>query len=187
LRWIKKHHNKLTELEIRLLLAVVAGVLVSLGIIKLTQKLLTKYGKNYESFLNELSVALSPGILFVLASNNRVFLRIGLLLCVLTGLYVWVKPFRNFVNSFIYIDNFRNLLTIKDGKAIIDVNGIYEKNNPKAMHFFLTDLMANFEECTQLQVGEVKIDFSGLKQNDEGELRPIIESVAGYFHLRVIY
>ncbi|MFZ3091844.1 MAG: hypothetical protein WA240_14650 [Nitrospirota bacterium] len=187
--WIRKHIHRYAELNIeaRLLAGFLVGALLSFGIIRLVKKIAVKTNKEPEAILSSLSIALSPGIFFVFASKDKTFLIIGVALCILIGLYIWVKPFRNFVNSIIYVSKFKNILTIEDNRAVIDMQGIYEKANPEAMQSFLIDLVINFYECSEMKVNEVKIDFTSLVGNDENELKPIIESIARYFNLRIIY
>ena len=187
--WIKKHIHSYAELNIeaRLLAGFVIGMLLSLGVIRLIKKIAVKTNKEPEAILNNLSIVLSPGIFFIFASKNKSFLIIGAALCVLIGLYIWVKPFRNFINSILYVDKFKNILLIKDDKAVIDMRGVYEKANPEAMQSFLIDLVINFHECAEMKINEVKINFADLLGKDEGELKPIIESVARYFNIRMLY
>ncbi len=186
IKWVKKH-NGYSEIEIRLLLGFLIGILLSFVIIKIIKKIAVKYNKEHETFLNRLSIALSPGILFIFASANKVFLTVGVVLCILTALYIWVKPFRDFINDIIYVSKFKGVLTVEDNNAIIIMQGTYEKLNPKAMQSFLIDMVINFHECSEMNIGEVKVDFAGLIGNDENELKPIIESVAKYFNLRIVY
>jgi len=186
LRLVKKYNNY-SKLELRLALGLFAGVLLSYIIVKLIRKIMIRYNKDDESFIRELSFALSPGILFILGSITHKFLLLGVILCALTALYVWVKSFRDFIDSIIYIAKFKTALIIKDGKAVMSMQGTYENDNPKAMQSFLIDLSINFYECAEMKVDEIKIDFSGLKEQNEDELKPIMESVARYFHLKVSY
>ena len=186
IKWMKRH-NGLGELEIRLLLGFFAGMLIAFAITKLITKIANKADKDYEVFLNKLSVALSPGILFIFASAKEVFLAIGAVLCIFTALYIWVKPFRNFIKHIIYIEKFKNILIVENNKALINVEGTYEKANPEILQSFLIDLTINFNECCDMGIDEIKIKFSNLKEGGKEELKPIIESVAGYFNLRTIY
>lgn len=185
-RWVKKY-NKISQLEVRLILGFLAGLILSYIIVKLIQKIMSRYNKEDESFIRELSFALSPGILFIFGTITKKFLLLGVILCVLTALYVWVKSFRDFIDSIVFIDRFKAVLIIKDGKAVISMQGTYERANPKAMQSFLSDLSISFYECTEMKVDEIKIDFSGLKERNEDELKPIMESVAGYFDLKITY
>ncbi len=186
LKWVKRH-NGFGEIEIRLLLGFLVGLLLAFGIIKLIQKIAEKTNKNYEVFINNLSVALSPGIFFILASYNKTFLKIGIVLCIFTALYIWVKPFRKFIVLFFPVlgEKFRNILIIENNKALINVEGTYEKANPEMLQSFLIDLVMNFNECSKLGIDEIHIDFSGLKGDAETELKSIIDSVALHFNLRV--
>ena len=186
IKWIKKY-SKYTQLEARLFAVFIIGMIISLGIIELIKKMAVRTGKDHDTLLKNISIALSPGIFFIFASANKVFLIIGLVLCALTGLYIWVKPFRDFIDSIVYISNFKNILLVKDGKSVISVQGIYEKGNPQAIQSFLIDLVINFYECSEMKIEEVKIDFSDLKEKSENELKPIIESIARYFNLRIVY
>ncbi len=187
--WIRKHIHRYAELniEIRLLAGFIIGMLISVGVINLIKKISIKVNKEPDALLKDISIVLSPGIFFIFGTANKIFLIIGFVLCVLTGLYIWVKPFRDFINSILYVEKFKNILLIKDGKAVIDMQGVYEKANPEAMQSFLIDLVINFYECSEVKVNEVKIDFTSLVGNDKNELKPIIESVARYFNLKVAY
>lgn len=185
IKWMKRH-NGLGEIEIRFLLGFFAGMLLAFGIIKLIQKIADKTNKNYEIFINNLSVALSPGIFFILASYNKTFRYAGIVLCIFTALYTWVKPFRNFIKHMIYIEKFKNILIVENNKALINVEGTYEKANPEILQSFLIDLTINFNECCDMGIDEIKINFSNLKEGGKEELKPIIESVAGYFNLRAV-
>ncbi len=186
LRWVKKY-NKISQLEVRLMLGFLAGLLLSYIIVKLIRKIMSRYSKEDESLIRDLSFALSPGILFIFGTVTKKFLLLGLVLCALAILYVRVKSFRDFIDSIIFIDKFKAALIIKDGRAEIDMQGTYERANPKAMQSFLSDLSISFYECSEMKIEEVKVDFSNLKEKNENELRPIIESVAGYFDLKVSY
>lgn len=184
--WIKQH-QRYSEIEVRLFLSFLIGIILSFSLIKLIKKIEGKTGKKQEAFLNNISIALSPGILFIFASTHKIFLVMGTAFCVFTALYVWVKPFRNIINSIIYLDKFTNILIIKDDQAEIEVKGIYEKANPKTMQSFLIDLVINFYECSELQIEKIKIDFSRLKDTGRNELKSIIEPIAEYFNLKVIF
>ena len=186
IRWLKKHNNY-DEIEIRLSLGFLAGIFLSLGVIKLIKEISSRFNKDHVSFLANLSIALSPGILFILGSTNKGFRVAAIILCVLFASYIWIKPFRDFVNSIIYIEKFKGVLIIQDGSAVIDMKGTYERANPKAMQFFLNDLIINFYECSEQKIEEIKIDFSNLKEKAEYELKPVIESIARYFNLRIVY
>lgn len=186
LRWVKKY-NHYNQLEVRLALGFFAGLLVSFIIVRFIQKIMRRYNKEYTSFMNNLSLALSPGILFIFGTITKKFLLLGVILCALTALYAWVKSFRDFIDSIVFIDKFKAALIIKDGKAVISMQGTYESDNPKAMQSFLSDLSIDFYECAEMKVDEIKIDFSGLKERNEDELKPIMESIARYFHLKVSY
>jgi len=187
--WMRDHIHRYTKLKIeaRLLLGFIIGMLISVGIINLTKKLVGKAGKEPNTLLKDLSIALSPGIIFIFASRNKIFLFIGAGLCVLTALYIWLKPFRHFVDSIIYIEKFKNTLIIKDNDAAIEISGTYEKSNPQAMQCFLTDMVINYYECSEMKIGQVKVDLSNLEGKDENELKPVIESVARYFNIRIVY
>lgn len=185
-KWVKRHNGS-GEIEIRLLLGFFAGMLLAFGIIKLIQKIADKTNKNYEAFLNKLSVALSPGIFFILASSNKIFRYAGIVFCIFTAVYIWVKPFRDFIKHMIYIEKFKNILIVENNKALINVEGTYEKANPEILQSFLINLTINFNECCDMGIDEIKIDFSNLKEGGKEELKPIIESVAGYFNLKTTY
>ena len=77
-------------------------------------------------------------------------------------------------------------LELLDKALEVMLEGTYEKANPDAMQSFLIDTVINFYECLELKVKEVKIDFSNLREKDENELKPIIESIARYFNLRIV-
>lgn len=186
IRLVKKH-NRINELEIRLILGFLAGLILSFLIIKLIEKIARKYHRDYESFLINLSIALSPGILFIFGATNKNFRIAGVVLCVLFAAYIWIKPFRDFINSLIYVEKFKGILIIEGDKAIIDMRGVYKKADPKAMHAFLTDLTINLYECSEMKIDEIKIDFSKLEERDEQELKSIIESIGRYFNLRIVY
>ncbi|MEK6682349.1 MAG: hypothetical protein AABY79_10335, partial [Nitrospirota bacterium] len=97
------------------------------------------------------------------------------------------KPFKNFIDSVIYIEKFKGELIIQDGRAVIDVKGTYERANPKAMQSFVNELIISFYECSEQKIEDIKIDFSNLKERAENELKPVIESVARYFNLKIVY
>lgn len=184
--WVKRY-NKYDQLEARLLAVFILGILISFGIIELIKKMAVKADKEHEAFLRNISVALSPGILFIFASKNRSFIIIGIALCALMSLYMWVKPFRDFIKSIVYIDKFKNTLIIKDNNAVIAISGIYEKAGLQTMQSFLIDLAKNLHECAEMKVDEVKIDISDIKERDGNELTSIVEPVARYFNLRIRY
>jgi len=186
LRLVKKYNNY-SKLELRLAFGLFAGMILSYIVVKLIRKIMSRYNKDDDSFIRDLSFALSPGILFILGSITKKFLLLGVILCVLTALYVWVKSFRDFIDSIIFIAKFKAALMIKDGKALMSIQGTYENDNPKAMQSFLSDLSINFYECAEMKVDEIRIDFSGLKERNEDELKPIMESIARYFHLKIVY
>lgn len=186
IKWMKRH-NGLGELEIRLLLGFFAGMLLAFAITKLIAKIANKADKDYEVFLNKLSLALSPGILFIFASAKEVFLTVGAVLCIVTALYIWANPFRSFMKyiiKLIYGDKFKNILLVENNKALLSIKGTYEKANPDALQSFLIDLVINLNECSELGISEIKIDFSGLKGEGEPGLKSIIEPVAQYFNLK---
>lgn len=184
--WVKRY-NKYDQLEARLLAVFILGILISFGIVELIKKMAVKADKGHEAFLRNISIALSPGILFIFASKNKSFLIIGIALCVLMSLYIWVKPFRDFMKSIVYIDKFKNTLIIKDNNAVIEISGIYEKANLQTMQSFLIDLAKNLHECAEMKIEDVKVDFSYIKENGESELKSIIESVARHFNLQIRY
>lgn len=186
IRWMKKS-NKYDEIEIRLLLGFLAGIILSFIIIKLVEKVAHKYHKDHESFLINLSIALSPGILFVFGATNKTFRIAGVIACVLVASYIWIKPFKDFINSLIYIEKFKGILTVEGDKAVIEMKGVYGKANPQAMQAFISGLMINFFECSEMKMEEIKIDFSRLEERDETEIKPIIESIGRYFNLRIVY
>ncbi len=184
--WVKQH-NKYTQIEARLLLSVFIGVLLSFGIINLIKKIIKKSDAEFEGFLNKLSITLTPGVLFVFASRNKIFLIAGAILCVLTALYLWVKPFRNFIKSVVHVDKFRNTLIIKNGEAVIEVAGTYEKADLQTIQSFLIDLSMNFNECAVMKIEAIKVDFSNLKEGIGNELKALVEPVARYFNLKITY
>ena len=184
--WVKRH-NKYDQLEARLLAVFILGILISFGIIELIKKMAVKADKEHEAFLRNISIALSPGILFIFASKNKSFLIIGIALCALMSLYLWVKPFRDFVKSIIYIDKFKSALIIRDNRAVIEISGIYEKANLPTLQSFLIDISLNLHECSERNMKEVKIDFSKLKERNDGELKQMIEPISRYFNLQIRY
>jgi len=90
INWIKRH-NQFGHIGIRFLLSFSIGMLLAFGIIKLIKWIAKRYNKNYEAFLDNLSIALSPGIFFILAPDKRIFLYIGMILCIVIVLY-WTEP-----------------------------------------------------------------------------------------------
>lgn len=187
--WIRRHIHRHTELnmEARILAGVFIGALLSLGVIWLIKKIAAKINKEPEALLNNLSIALAPGIFFLFASKNKNFLIIGAILCVLAALYIWVKSFREFLNSILHIDKFRSELIVKDNNAVIKISGVYEKADLQTMQSFLIDLALNLNECSEMKRDEVKVDIPDMDGKDENELKAIIEPIAGYFNLRIIY
>ncbi len=185
LNWMKQH-NRYSEVELRIFLAFVAGVILSFIIIKLVERLIAKTGNKYETLLKDISLALSPGIFLIFASVNKGFL-LGAILCISITSYIFVKPFKDFIDSIIYIEKFKGVLIIEDNRAVIDMKGTYERANPKAMQSFVNELIISFYECSEQKIEDIKIDFSNLKERAESELRPVIESVAGYFNLKIVY
>lgn len=184
--WIKRY-NKYTQLEARLFTVFIIGILASFGVSALIKKIAARANKDHEVILRNIAFALSPGILFVFASKNKSFLIIGFGLCALTALYIWVKPFRDFVKSVIYVDKFKSALIIKDNRAVIEISGIYEKANLHTLQSFLIDLSANLHECSEKKIEEVKLDLSNLKNRNNDELKQIIEPIAKYFDIKSIY
>ena len=184
--WVKQH-NKYNQIEARLLLSVFIGMLLSFGIINLIKKTTKKSDAKFEGFLSKLSITLTPGVLFVFASRNKIFLIAGAILCVLTALYLWVKPFRNFIKSVVHVDKFRNTLIIKNGEAVIEVAGTYEKADLQTIQSFLIDLSINFNECAVMKIEAIKVDFSNLKEGIGNELKALLETVARYFNLKITY
>ena len=148
IRWLKKHNNY-AEIEIRLFMGFLAGILLSIAIIKLIEKISFRFKKDHVSFLANLSISLSPGILFILGSTNKDFRAAGVILCVLFASYIWIKPFKDFINSVIYIEKFKGVLVIQDNRAVIDMKGTYERSNPKAMQSFLNEMIISFYECSE--------------------------------------
>lgn len=186
IRWVKRY-NRFEGIEMRLILGFLVGLILSLVIIKLIEKICRKFNKDYETFLTKLSIALSPGILFIFGATNKTFRVAGVISCAIFASYIWNKPFRDFINSLIYVEKFNGILIIEGDKAIIDMRGVYEKANPKAMHAFLTDMIINFYECSEMKINEIKIDFSNLEERSEDELKSIIEPIGRYFNLKIVY
>ncbi|GEM_PF-1735234 len=186
IRWVKRY-NRFDGIEMRLILGFLVGLILSLVIIKLVEKIARKYHRDYETFLTKLSIALSPGVLFIFGATNKTFRIVGIVLCILVASYIWIKPFRDFINSLIYVEKFKGILIIEGDKAIIDMRGVYEKANPKAMHAFLTDMIINFYECSEMKIDKIKIDFSKLEGREEDNIKPIIESIGRYFNLRIVF
>jgi len=184
--WVKQH-NKYNQIEARLLLSVFIGILLSFSIINLIKKTTKKSDAKFEDFLSKLSITLAPGVLFILASRNKTFLIAGVILCALTALYLWVKPFRNFIKSVVHVDKFRNTLIVKNGEAVIEVAGTYEKADLQTIQSFLIDLSINFNECAAMKIEAIKVDFSNLKEGIVNELKALVEPVARYFNLKIIY
>lgn len=185
LNWMKQR-NRYSEVELRLFLAFLAGAIISFIIIRLIERLIAKTGNRLETLQKDISLALSPGIFFLFASINKGFL-LAAILCIPITLYIIVKPFKDFMDSIIYVEKFNGILLIQDNRAVIDMKGIYERSNPKAMQYFLNELIISFYECSEQQIGEIKVDFSNLKERAENELKPVIESVARYFNLKIVY
>jgi len=184
--WVKRY-NRFDEIGIRLFLGFLVGLILSIAIIKLIEKICHKFNKDYETFLTKLSIALSPGILFLGGATNKTFRAAGIVSCVVLALYIWVKPFKDFINFLVYIEKFKGVLTIKDNKAMIDMRGVYERANPKAMHVFLTDLIISLYECSEMKIDEIKINFSNLEERSEEELKSIIEPIGRYFNLKIVF
>ncbi|OFW61882.1 MAG: hypothetical protein A2Z35_00665 [Actinobacteria bacterium RBG_19FT_COMBO_36_27] len=183
--WMKQR-NRYSEAELRLSLAFLAGVVLSFVIIKLIKKFIKESGKKHETLLEDVSLALSPGIFFIFASINKGFL-FGAILGIPIASYILVKPFTDLVNSITFIDKFKGVLIIQGGRAVIDMKGTYERANPQAIQSFLIDLIINFHECSELEIWEARLNFSNLKGEGENELKPIIESVARYFNIKIAY
>lgn len=183
--WMKQR-NRYSEVELRLSLAFLAGVVLSFVIIKLIKKFIKESGKKHETLLEDVSLALSPGIFFIFAAINKGFL-FGAILGIPIASYILIKPFNDLVNSITYIDNFKGVLMIQNGMAVIDMKGTYERANPQAIQSFLIDLIINLQECSELEICEARFDFSNLKGKGEEELKPIIESVARYFNIKISY
>jgi len=85
------------------------------------------------------------------------------------------------------MNKFEAVLIGDNDKAFIDIKGTYEKSNPDAIQSFLIDMVINLNECSEIRIKEIKVGFSNLKGGGEEELKPMIESIAGYFNLRTIY
>ena len=185
LRWMKRHNNY-ALIEFRLLGAFFAGALISYGLVWLISRI-RKDKDAKDRLLKEVSVALSPGILFVFASLSKISLIIGLALCILIGFYIWYSPFRAYVKRIMDMNKFENTLIVNNRDAVIKVSGVYERQNPELLHAFLSELINNFSRCNEQDIKEVKIDFSDLKIRDTSELKLIVESISMYFNLKVIY
>ena len=183
--WVVRRH-RYNEAAVRLSLALLTGIILSFVTIKLIKYFINKSGKGHETLLRDISLALSPGIFFIFASINKGFL-LGAILGIPIALYVLVKPFKNLVDSIVYTDEFKGVLIIQNGRAVIDMKGTYERANPQVIQSFLIDLVNNFYECSELEILEVKFDFSNLKGKGENELKPIIESIARYFSIKIAY
>ena len=62
-----------------------------------------------------------------------------------------------------------------------------KKADLQTMQSFLIDLALNLNECSEMKRDEVKLDIPDMDGKDENELKAIIEPIAGYFNLRIIY
>jgi len=176
--WLKSK-NSYDSLEFRIFMAIVLGVSLSAGVFLILEKILYKYyGDNTKEVMNKLSFSLSPGFLFLFASNNMGFLYLGI------GLSIFMV-----FNSFLERrpKGFINTLVINDNVAEIKVEGVYTKKDTTIMKAFLDDLVLNLNECVDENVLDIKVNFSRLKESDGSELKQIINDVAKYFDVELSY
>jgi hypothetical protein len=180
---VVKKYAYYNEIEVRIVLAVVAGILVAYGASFLIKQIFSIINKDSKAFLAELSSVMSPGILFVFASANKSYFFIGVGFCILSALIVWVSSVRSFVCSIVYEDKFKTDLVVKDQNALIKITGTYEKADLMTVQSFLIDLALNFHECAQMGIFEVKLDVAELKGDDAKGIPAMIEPIAAYFNI----
>lgn len=182
---VVRKYSMYDQIEVRIFLAIVAGLVAAYGTSWLVKKMFSRFDKDGELFLSNLSTALFPGVLLVFASANKDFVYMGFSFCLLTALFVWVKPIRDFVISIVYEDKFKSDLVIRDNNALITVTGTYERADLLTVQSFLLDLALNFHDCSERKIKEVRFDLAGLKGDEANEIRSLIEPVAAYFDISV--
>lgn len=177
INWAKNKHSY-DDIELRIFFAVVLGFGLSILISDTLKKIISKSdNRNIEDVLAKISFSLSPGFLFLFASNNILFLYLGFGFSVLMILNSFLSPPKGFIN----------ILEINDGVAEIKVEGIYQVKNSSALKTFLDDFILNLNECIEENAREIKVNFSSLENSDGKELRGMMDEVAKYFNLELSY
>jgi len=177
LNWAKNKHSY-DDIEFRIFLAITFGFVLSVLISYILKKIMAKSNNcNIEDFLAKTSFSLTPGFLFLFASNSIVFLYLGIGFC-----------FIMFLLNFLSRKRFTNILEITDNAAEIKVKGIYEEMNSLTFKkIFLEEFVLNLGECIEAKITDIKIDFSKLESSDGNELKPMMDEVAKYFNLELSY
>ena len=175
--WMKSK-DSYDDVEIRLFLAIVLGFTLSALVFGALERALSKKTRSeIEDIMAKISLSLSPGLLFLFAPKNLVFMYLGVGFCVLMIL-------NNFLRSPKY---FINILEINGDVAEIKVEGIYEEKNNSVLKMFLNDFILNLSECIEANATKIKVDFSNLEKSDGKELKGMMNEVAKYFNLELSY
>lgn len=173
-----KNSDSYDDFEARIFLAIIASFFLSGIVFDVLEKAVSKKAdSNTKGIMAKISLSLSPGILFLFASNNVMFLYVGLVFCVVMILNNFLKPPKYFVN----------ILEINGDVAEIKVEGIYEGKNNSALKTFLNDFILNLNECAKAKVTNIKVNFSNLEKSDGKELKAIMDEVAKYLNLELSY
>ena len=88
INWAKTSHKGFFDIELRLFLGFILGVTLTYGMIQVVKKVVLK---NRQEVLDQISVALSPGTLFIFSSKYIVFLYLTPLLCLLAFFILYLK------------------------------------------------------------------------------------------------
>lgn len=182
---VVRKYSMYGQIEVRIFLAIATGLLSAYGVSWLIKRIFSRFDRDSDLLLSNLSTALFPGVLLVFASANKNFIYISFGFCLLTALFIWVKPVSDFVLSIVYEDKFRCCLEISDGKALVKVTGTYVSADLLTVQSFLLDLAINLHECAEKKIKVVRFDLAGLKANKTNEIMKLVEPVADYFEISV--
>lgn len=104
LNWAK-NHDYYQDIDLRIFLAFVSGIVVSFIVVKLTRLIFGFWIKDsilIESRLDSLSLSLFPGIIFILGTTSKLFLIVGMIICILALFYTCNDSFRRFAGFVFY-------------------------------------------------------------------------------------
>jgi len=188
INWMKQH-NEYREMEIRLVIGFIVGILLSFATVKVMKVVFASRTKDVQAILNNVSLVLFPCIIIIPVSVKQGYIggSIILLFCILISLYISVEQFRSIVNRTIFKDNIEISLIIEDNQAILDIGGTHEKTDNEAKWAFVKDLVKNYKICSELNIQVIKIRISKIQNADENTMKQIITALGQYFNLRIVY
>jgi hypothetical protein len=196
LNWARTRHNY-NAFKIRIILAIVAGFILSYPAVAFIKRAARKKGELYvNALIEDISLAASFGLLFIFGSASKAFIYLSLAGSVFILIYKRNPTARNAINfaankmkKFIKIllieQAFGAVIEMDDKKATIIFKGNFLHNDSDYLRFFTSNLIDQFKECIEKKAQEVKINLSRLKGGREEIIKPIADSISRYFGIKI--